>query len=355
MLWSAEAEPLGVGQLLSGEPLELIKAVQDPSTGLRACIAIHNTARGAAFGGCRMKAYASEEEAIADAGRLAEGMTYKNALAGLPFGGGKAVIMQPEQIADRKDFFKSFGREVARLKGKYITAEDVGTTPADMRAVHLVTSYVSGIPRARQFGGDPARFTALGVLHSIEAACAPLLGRRSLDGLKVGIQGLGAVGSQLCALLAACGADLWVADVHPMRAADAADRWNARIVSSGMLFQMDLDVLAPCAVGGVLDAASIEGLNAKIVAGAANNQLATIEDGDRLHERGVWYLPDFLVNAGGIIAVAREYLGTGTEEIVRHEVRQIAMRVEELIRVVTKSDVAPARVALSWAKSLVRP
>lgn len=339
--------------LLTNEPLELIEAVQSPSTGLRAFITLHSTARGPGFGGCRMRAYASESEAVADAARLAEGMTYKNALARLPFGGGKAVIMQPEQIADRREFFKAFGREVARLDGRYITAEDVGTTSDDMRAVHSVTSYVSGIPRALQFGGDPARFTALGVLHAIQAASYPILGRRSLRGVQIGVQGLGSVGSRLCALLAAEGAELWVSDLDPWRAATVADQCRARVVSNDTLLEMKLEVLAPCAVGGVLDATKIAGLNTRLVAGAANNQLATIEDGDRLHERGIWYLPDFLVNAGGIISVAREYLETGSEDVVRSEVRQIGLRVEELIQVVRHSNVPPARVALAWAKALV--
>jgi leucine dehydrogenase len=342
------------GHLVVGEPLEFLESFQDSDTGLRGYIAIHNTARGPAFGGCRMRRYRNEEDAFADAARLAEGMTLKNALAGLPFGGGKAVIMEPEFISDRLELFRSFGREVARMEGRYITAEDVGTTPDDMRAVHSMTSFVSGIPRAAGFGGDPSRFTALGVMHAMRAAAHPILGRHGLEGVQIGVQGLGAVGSQLCGLLVAEGAQLWVADLDPLRTAVAADEWGARIVSNPELFAMELDILAPCAVGSVLNSASVDGVKARMIAGAANNQLATLEDGDRLHARGIWYLPDFLVNAGGIIAVAREYLGTGTEDLVHSEVRMTAMRVEELIRAVRESKYAPARVAIDWAKSLLR-
>jgi leucine dehydrogenase len=329
-----------------------MEALHDPTTGLRGFIAIHSTVRGPAFGGCRMRAYANEEEAIADASRLAEGMTLKNAMAGLPFGGGKAVILKPDRIADRRELFRSFGREVARLGGRYITAEDIGTTPADMHAVHSATSYVSGIARAHAFGGDPGPFTALGVFHAIETAALTLLHRRSLQGLRVGVQGIGAVGSELCGLLASCGAELWVCDIDRVRVAEARDRWDARIVSNEALFQMDLDVLSPCAVGGVLDASAAYLAQAKVIAGAANNQLVGLGSGDILHARGIWYLPDFLVNAGGIIAVAREYLGTGDEESVRREVRRISMRAEELVRVVKQTGRPPARVAVDWAKAL---
>lgn len=257
-------------------------------------------------------------------------------------------------IGDRREFFRSFGREVGRLEGRYITAEDVGTTPEDMRAVHSVTSYVSGVPRAAQFGGDPAGFTALGVLHAIKAAAHAILGRSSLTDVQIGVQGVGAVGSHLCALLALEGAHLWVMDLDPLKAARIGDQWGARIVSNATLKTMDLDIFAPCAVGGVLDDATVSSLRARIVAGAANNQLASMEVGDRLHQRGIWYLPDFLINAGGIIAVAREYLATGTEELVRDEVRQIGPRVAELIEVARKTRTPPARVAASWPKALLK-
>lgn len=338
--------------LLSGQPLDFVEPLNDPTTGLRGFIAVHSLVRGPAFGGCRMRAYASEEEALADAARLAEGMTLKNALAGLPFGGGKAVLMKPDSIRDRRELFRAFGREVGRLEGRYITAEDVGTTPADMLAVRSVTSYVSGISRAGAFGGDPGPYTALGVSYAIETAALVLLHRRSLQGLRVGIQGLGAVGSELCGLLASAGAQLWVADLDSVRVAEARDRWGAKAVSSETLLHGELDVLSPCAVGGVIDSAAAYLIQAKVVAGAANNQLARLEDGDTLRQRGIWYLPDFLVNAGGIIAVAREYLGTATEDSVRQEIRQISRRVEELIRVAKETHRAPARVAVDWASRL---
>jgi leucine dehydrogenase len=199
--------------LLEDKTLEDVHFGGHSETGLRAYIAIHSTARGPAFGGCRLWTYADEREALSDAMRLAEGMSYKNALAGLPFGGGKAVIIMPPAISDRRALFKSFGREVQRLGGRYITAEDVGTTTEDMRAVRSETSYVSGIPRAGRFGGDPSRFTALGVFLAIQTAVRMVLQRSTLQGVTIGVQGVGAVGARLCALLASAGAKLFVADL----------------------------------------------------------------------------------------------------------------------------------------------
>ncbi len=185
----------------------------------------------------------------------------------------------------------------------------------------------------------------------MKVAAAEILDRRSLTGLRVAVRGVGAVGSQLCDLLATAGAKLWVYDVDPLKAATAADRWGAHIVSNDMLLGTDVDIFAPAAVGGALDAASVENLKARIVIGPANNQLATIEAGDRLHEKGIWYLPDFLVNAGGIISVAHEYLGTGTEDDVERDVGRIADRVDRLIHEVRRCSVPPARFALTWAKA----
>lgn len=339
--------------LLTDRPFERIEMLRDSVTGLHGYIAIHSTARGPAFGGCRLWVYRDDREALLDTMRLAEGMSYKNALAELPFGGGKAVIVRPPHVANRADLFRAFGRTVDKLGGTYITAEDVGTTPDDMKAVRMQTKYVSGIPRLDGFGGDPSRFTALGVFLSIQRAVRLILGRGNLKGVRVAVQGAGAVGSRLCAELAAAGADLWVADTDSKRAEAVRDAWGAKIVSNEELLRLKVDVFAPSAVGGVLDATTIEHLRAKIVAGAANNQLASMEVGDRLHERGIWYVPDFLVNAGGIIAVAHEYLGTGTEARVLAEVSRIGDRVEDLLQLAGRGGMPPARIALSWAKARI--
>ena len=335
------------------QPFELINRFMDPATGLVGYIAIHSTVRGPAFGGCRLWMYDDDQKALADAKRLAEGMSYKNALAELPFGGGKAVIIRPPTISDRAQLFRAFGRAVARLRGSYITAEDVGTTPDDMKAVRAETKYVSGIPRADGFGGDPSRFTALGVFLSIQTAVGAILRRDSLKGVKVAVQGAGAVGTQLCSELAKAGAELWISDIDLSKADLVREVFGAHLVSSEDLLRMKVDVFAPCAVDEVLTADVIDRLNAPIVAGAANNQLASIADGDRLHERGIWYLPDFMINAGGIIAVAHEYLGTGSEDRVLERVECISERVEKLIAEVRRTDEPPARIALAWAKALV--
>lgn len=319
----------------------------DAATGMRAVVAVHSTALGPAFGGCRLWTYPHEQPALTDALRLAAGMSLKNALAGLPFGGGKAVLLRPEGEFDRRALFGSFARCVASLQGRYITAEDVGSTTADMRIVQQHTPFVSGIPRTGAFGGDPSPKTAYGVFVAIEEAVRQQL-HRSLAGVTVAVQGLGAVGAALCDYLHGAGARLVVADVEPRRASDVAARTGAQVLPADQILSAPADVLAPCALGGVLNADTVPRLQAAIVAGAANNQLAGREDGDRLHKRGVLYLPDFLVNAGGIISVAREYLGSGEENAVMEEVARIRNRVAELLE---RAGAGPtARTAEDWAR-----
>ncbi|HRI18161.1 MAG TPA: Glu/Leu/Phe/Val dehydrogenase dimerization domain-containing protein [Burkholderiaceae bacterium] len=342
---------------LPGEaPHERVLLVSDPAAGLQAILAVHSTARGPAFGGCRFWSYADDAAALTDALRLSHGMSLKNALADLPFGGGKAVILKPAGAFDREALFAAFGRAVASLEGRYITAEDVGTTTADMRVVQRHTGNVSGIPREDgAFGGDPSPWTALGVFVSIEAGAQRVFGCASLAGLHVAVQGLGAVGMHLASMLHAAGARLTVADVDAGRAAEAGRRFGANVVGTDAILGVSADVLAPCAMGAVLDARSIAALRVRLVAGAANNQLATPADGDRLHARGVTYLPDYLVNAGGIVSVAREFRGEGEASAVDAEVRRIGARVVELLDRVDaargRPGATPARIAGDWARS----
>ncbi|HEY1392509.1 MAG TPA: Glu/Leu/Phe/Val dehydrogenase dimerization domain-containing protein [Methylibium sp.] len=339
-------------------PHERVLLASDAHTGLKAILAIHSTARGPAFGGCRFWSYEREAAALTDALRLAQGMSLKNALADLPFGGGKAVILKPAHgDFDREALFAAFGRAVQSLDGAYITAEDVGTTTADMRIVQKQTPHVSGIPReGGAFGGDPSPKTAWGVFVAIETGVRQHLKRASLEGVSVAIQGLGAVGMHLAAQLHAAGAKLTVADVAAARVSEARERFGAAAVPVNEILHADVDVLAPCALGAALNAQTIPGIRARLVAGAANNQLATPADGDALHARGVMYLPDYLVNAGGIISVAREYRGEGNEKAVMSEVTRIGERVSELLERVLSSGQTPARVADAWARSkLVRP
>jgi leucine dehydrogenase len=331
-------------------PHERIVITTDRETGLQAIVAVHNTARGPGFGGCRYWQYADSMSALLDAQRLAEGMSYKNALADLPFGGGKAVLLKSGQAVDREALFKAFGRLVQSLDGLYVTAEDVGTSTADMHCVATQTQYVSGLPRAAQFGGDPSPKTAYGVFVSIRQGVRSVLGRSSLQGVRVAVQGLGAVGSRLCAYLAEAGAVLLVADIDAAKVQPEVEKWSAIALDNTIAHAAEVDVYAPCALGACLNEVTIPQIKAKLIAGAANNQLATIEDGDRLHQSGIIYLPDFMVNAGGIISVSREYLGQGNEQSVMAEVGKIEDRTAELLQRMTISGSAPARLALEWAR-----
>jgi leucine dehydrogenase len=329
-------------------PHEALLLQADGASGLRSIIAIHSTVRGPAFGGCRLWAYANDTAALVDALRLSQGMSLKNALADLPFGGGKAVIVRPTGVFDRGALFGAFGAAVQAAGGRYITAEDVGSTTADMRVVQSRTPYVSGIPREGQFGGDPSPKTAYGVFVAIEHALRQQLGR-GLAGATVAVQGLGAVGMSLAERLRAAGARLLVADIDPRRTAAAAQRLDARVVDVDSILTEACDVLSPCALGAVLDATSVPKVRAAIVCGAANNQLASAAAGDALHARGVLYLPDYLVNAGGIVSVAREYLAQGADErAVMDEVARIGDRVVELLD--RARGAAPGRVADAWAR-----
>jgi len=310
---------------------ELVVFGHDAATGLRAIIAIHSTALGPAAGGCRMWPYATTAEAVADVLRLSRGMSYKNAMAGLPFGGGKAVIIGESGRAKTPELFQAFGRLVDSLGGRYVTAEDVGTTTADMANVACTTRYVAGLGAAPgQAGGDPAPKTALGVYLGIKAAVKFRLGRADLKGVKVAIQGLGGVGRHLCGLLASDDAQLFVADVHPAAVQRAREQFNAHAVAVDELLALDVDVLSPCALGGVLNSQSTPRLRARIIAGAANNQLAHDEDGTALQAAGILYAPDYVINAGGIISVSREYHGGSSEAQVIADIQAIPARLTEI-------------------------
>jgi leucine dehydrogenase len=303
----------------------------DAATGLRSIIAIHSTALGPAAGGCRMWPYASTSEAVTDVLRLSRGMSYKNAMAGLPFGGGKAVIIGDSRTAKSAEFFQAYGRFVASLAGRYITAEDVGTTTADMEQVGKATRFVSGLGRrSGEAGGDPAPKTALGVFLGLKAAVKVRLGRSDLQGLRVAVQGVGGVGYHLCRMLAAEGVMLRVADVREAATQRVRDEVNAAVVPVNSILSEDVDVLAPCALGAILNAQSIPAIRARVIAGAANNQLAEEKDGTALQAAGVLYAPDYVINAGGIISVAKEYTGGATEAQVTGEIHAIPGRLMEI-------------------------
>jgi leucine dehydrogenase len=291
---------------LASARLQDLHLFNDQASGLNAIIAIHSTSLGPALGGCRCLPYESSDAAIRDAMALARGMSYKAALAGLPQGGGKAVIMLPPGQVDRRALFRAFGDCVEQLAGRYITAMDSGTELQDLDEVASRTSYVVG---TGQDGFDPSPMTARGVLAAIRSGANHCLDRDKLDGLHVAIQGLGHVGSNLAAMLDEAGARLTVTDTDPDRCAAAASQFDATVVDCEAIYQTDCDVFSPCALGQVLDPDSIASLRCKVIAGAANNQLADGSCGERLRQRGIFYAPDYLVNAGGLIRLVLSRAG----------------------------------------------
>lgn len=304
----------------------------DPASGMRAVIAVHSTTLGPAAGGVRFWHYGSEERAITDALRLSRGMSFKNAMAGLELGGGKGVVLAAnpgETITE--DQLKAFGRVVESLGGRYVTAEDVGMSEARMKTIAGETKYVSGLPVASgAAGGDPGPYTALGIYLGVKAAAQRALGATDMKGVRVAIQGVGSVGGGLAKLLAADGAVLTLADVDEGRAQRLAGELGATAVAAEGILSVEADIVSPNALGAILTEGSIAGLNAKVVAGGANNQLATREDGRRIHERGILYAPDYVINAGGIINVGLEYLGHGDEAEVKARIAHIPDRLVEV-------------------------
>ncbi len=333
---------------------ESLHFFQDEISGLRAIIAVHSTALGPAAGGCRRWTYASDADALTDALRLSRGMTYKNAVAGLKFGGGKAVILASDDAPKSPELYRAFGRAVDSLGGRYVTAEDVGCTVEDMRYVREQTKFVSGLPQsAGDAGGDPSPWTALGCFQGIQAAAESRLDTDSLEGLRVAVQGVGHVGIYLCRLLHEAGAELIVSDVNQEHLDLIQAEMPVTVVAPSELLYADADVLAPCALGNILTSTTIPKLRAKIIAGAANNQLATAEDGTRLAERDILYAPDYVINAGGIISVAAEYYGASSEDEVRGDVCRIRERLQAIFDEASSSGRPTNALADEMARNLV--
>ncbi|WP_328597963.1 Leu/Phe/Val dehydrogenase [Croceibacterium soli] len=326
--------------------------IEDRKAGLQGVIVIHSTRLGPAGGGCRLWSYPTMAEATDDGMRLAAGMSYKNALAGLPLGGGKAVLRKPDGDFCRQALFEAFGLAVERLGGRYVTAEDVGTSVADMALVSRRTGHVAGLARrANRPGGDPSPHTARGVFLAMRCAVERRLGR-SLGDVTVAVQGLGHVGYELCRLLHAEGARLIVAEPRSDVAARAAVEFGAEVAGTGSIVDAAADVFAPCAMGGVLDSRSVPRLKASVVCGAANNQLADPALGALLADRGVLYAPDYLVNAGGIINVAAEYLGWATAE-VDERIAAIPARLAEVLDRAERTERPTGDVADEMAREVL--
>jgi leucine dehydrogenase len=331
---------------------EEVRVFDLDQSGAKAIIAIHSTYRGPAFGGCRVWRYDDLYAAVTDALRLSRGMSYKNAMADLPLGGGKSVIMLPPGEVDRQALFEAFGRAVNSLGGRYRAAEDVGSTVADMQIVATQTPYVGGLPaKPGQAGGDPSPWTALGVFAAIQAALAWKLGR-PVAGSKVAVQGVGAVGSNLARRLVEAGAIITVADINRTKAQRVADSLHAQVAEVGEIHKIEADVFAPCALGGVFDSQVVSELGASIVCGAANNQLADPAAGHALLQRGVLYCPDYLVNAGGIIAVEGEAAGASSLAIAP-DVLKIAGRLMGILRTAADLREGPETVADAAARALI--
>ncbi|WP_299017251.1 Glu/Leu/Phe/Val dehydrogenase [uncultured Caulobacter sp.] len=287
---------------------EGVHAFFDEKTGLKSIIAIHSTARGPAAGGCRMWDYSSADAAITDALRLSRGMSYKNAMAELDLGGGKAVIIGDSRSQKTPELFEAFGRAVDSLNGKYWTAEDVGVSPADLESTRKTTRFVAGLEGHAAASGDPSPVTAEGVFRGVRL-CVERALNRDLKGVHVAIQGVGHVGGYLAEKLHAAGARLTIADVNQPALEAVAAKTGAAIVPTDAIFDVEADVFAPCALGGAISAATLPRLKAKIIAGAANNQLTDATIGQAVFERGLLYAPDYVINGGGIINVAAEIRG----------------------------------------------
>ena len=334
---------------------EVVHFVTDRASGLRAIIALHSTALGPAAGGTRFWSYEDDMAGVSDVLRLSRGMSYKNAMAGLPLGGGKAVILADAERTKTPAMLAAFGRAIDGLAGNYVTAEDVGITVDDMIAVSGETKYVAGLPVevGEEVGGDPGPHTARGVYLGIKAAVSRKLKREDLSGVHVAIQGAGSVAGHLARHLVNDGARLSIADVDTARAEALARETGATIVDPTDILSLEADVLSPCALGAILDERSIPDLRAPIIAGAANNQLATADDGQRLAARDILYAPDYVINAGGIINVSTEYLDDGGADLVRQRIDAIPGRLETIWEESAQTDRDAASVADAMAARLI--
>lgn len=339
---------------------EMVHVVRDRASGLMAIIAVHSSHLGPGAGGTRFWHYPNPKDGLRDALRLSRGMSYKNAMAGLPMGGGKAVILADDARTKTPELLAAFGDAVEGLGGRYVTAEDVGISEADMVAVSKRTAHVSGLPVSGEnaAGGDPGPFTSYGIYLGIKAAVQHKLGTDTMAGVHVAVQGTGSVGGGVARLLAKDGARLTLADIHADGVKALAAELNAQVVAPDAILTTDCDVFSPNALGAILDDESIASLQTQIVAGGANNQLARAAHGKALFERGILYAPDYVINAGGIISVATEYLGRrdgkpGTVDDVNGLIEQIPGRLAQIWQTSDASGTSPDVVADRMAQELI--
>lgn len=315
-------------QEIKQDGFEKVLVGKDPASGLHSIIAIHNTNLGPACGGIRMLPYASQQEALEDVLRLAKGMSYKSALAGINFGGGKSVIIG-DPSKKSKSLFHSFGEFVETLKGKYIAAKDMNIDSPDLALAKEKTRHVLGVEGEIGTSGDPSPVTALGVFRALEATVESLSGSKKLSGLKVAVQGIGHVGYSLASMIKEAGGEVWVTDTNPKAIEKAQKEFGAKFVALEDIYELDCDIFSPCARGAILNEVTIPKLKYKAIVGAANNQLATTQDGIRLHERGILYAPDFAVNSGGIINIFVESQGYDQKKALK-KTEEIYLTMKEV-------------------------
>jgi len=329
---------------------ESVHHVFDQKTGLRAIIAIHSTARGPAAGGCRMWNYATSDDAFTDVLRLSEGMSYKNAMADLPLGGGKAVIWGNAKTDKTPDLFRALGRAIESLNGKYWSAEDVGVSVHDMAYAAEETKYVSGLSTGKAASGDPSPVTAKGVFLGLKATALRAFGTDDLNGRTIAVQGVGHVGGYLCGHLAKAGAKLVITDVNAETLDQVARATGATVVAPNDIYDVGADIFSPNALGAIINADTLPRLKVKVVAGGANNQLATPEMGDKLREAGILYAPDYVINGGGIINVAAEISGTYDPAWVEAKVQRLVQTLGEVLDEARSQNRSTNRVADEQAR-----
>jgi leucine dehydrogenase len=338
---------------LSFDNHEQIVFCNDKDTGLKAIIGIHNTTLGPALGGTRMWKYANEWEALNDVLRLSRGMTYKSAITGLNLGGGKAVIIGDSKIDKTPAMITKFGEYVNSLSGRYITAEDVGTTTADMDLIREVTSYVTGISESKGGSGNPSPVTAYGVYMGMKAAAKYKFGTDNLGGKKVLVQGIGHVGETLVDYLVKEGAIVQIADINQARLEEVGTKYGAKIFTGEDLYTADVDIYAPCALGATINDETVNKIRAQVIAGAANNQLANdIVHGQILKDRGIAYAPDFLINAGGIINVYAEIVGYDSAEAMKRT-ENIYNTTLEIFNFADANKITTQQAAMSIAQNRI--
>ena len=344
---------MSVFEHINGDGYEQIVYCNDDRSGLKAIIAIHSTALGPALGGTRFYNYPTEEEALVDVLRLAKGMTYKAAAAGLDLGGGKAVIIGDHTRIKSEELLRAYGRFIETLGGRYITAEDVGTALEDMDTVRRETRWVTGCSHTYGGSGDPSPVTAYGVLQGQKACCNEVFGDPSLKGRTVALQGVGKVGHALCGYLVKEGAKVTIGDVNVDNAARAVADYGVETVPFSEVHKLEADIFAPCALGGGVNDDTISEFRCKIIAGAANNQLAGEEHGNKLRDLGILYAPDFVINAGGLINVEDELRGYDRERAMQ-KVLGIYKALQMIFTMAHEKEISTARAAVEYAEERIR-